>query len=242
MGSTRKASESSRSWVWVAMRVATSGPAGGQVGVDLERRVLALDARETRARRPGPGRRAARTAAACPRRRSARAGPRPARAARVDLGRLAAHEHELRLRHQRGGVHQQLHALVGLEVARVEDDGPRAEPERRGAARPPPGVRRDGGRPRAAGPRPGRRARAGRARPHAVGEARADGDHGGGVPEGVALERSAGPEQRALAREAASSGAGRGSRSPRRPRAARRSRRAKGATRCAASSTACTTS
>ena len=48
-----------------------------------------------------------------------------------DLVRLAAHEEELGLRHEGGRVDEQLHALVALEVAGVQDHGAIVEGERR---------------------------------------------------------------------------------------------------------------
>jgi hypothetical protein len=127
--------------------------------------------------------------------------PRPgARARRLDLAGLAAHEHELRFGHAPRPRPQQVHALVRLEVAGVEDDRARVEPSaaRKRATSSAAGGRRidegrvfdleDGG--------------AGRARADAFGEARAHGDHGGGVAQGVTLQRGRRPLQGAAPREA----------------------------------------
>ena len=152
--------------------------------------------------------------------------------------------------HEGEGVEQQLDALVGLEVAGVEDDRPGAEGQL--AAQRGHGLRRRRRRGvherRVLDLEDGHLRRAG---PHAVGQAGADGHRGGGVPQRVALEGLGQPEQRARGSRSRSSGAGRGSTSPRpsragpeaaarrarsgapppRPRGRRRSGRSAGATR-----------
>ncbi len=117
------------------------------------------------------------------------------------LSRLAADEEELRLRRQRRRFHQQVDALVGLEVSRVEGDREGPQPER--CPHRLHSGRIDGHRPihqrwildlEHARPR--------RARPHALTEAPTDGDDGGAVVQGVALQRVRRPEQWAAAGEA----------------------------------------
>ena len=118
-----------------------------------------------------------------------------------DVRGRAAHQQQLDVGHEGEGVEQQLDALVGLEVAGVEDDRPGAEGQLA-----PQGVHRLGRRRR---PRVHERrvldledGHLRRAGPHAVRQARADGHRGGGVPQRVALERLGHPEERPAGREA----------------------------------------
>ncbi len=175
-------------------------PAGGEIGVDLEGRVDAPAPR--RGDEVGEGEEAGQLAGGTAAHEDAAiAGARglgPG-ALSLDLARLAAHEHELHFRNPGRRVHQQVHALVLLEVAGVEDDRTRIEPQ--GGAQARHFVR--GGRGRV----DERRVldledgRAGRARPDAFGEARAHGDHGCGLAQGVPLERGRRPGQGPAARE-----------------------------------------
>jgi hypothetical protein len=173
-----------------------------QVRVDLERRVGAGDAR--RDHQVGQGQELRQLGGrALAAEHAARGGPE----ARGQGGhlrhprRLAAHEQELGFGDARRRLHQEVHALVRLEVAGVEGDRGRPQAQRRPHRLHPRGIH---------GHRPvhERRVldlehpRARRARLHAVGEALADGDDGGAVVQRVAFQGFRRPQQRTAAGEA----------------------------------------
>ena len=213
-----------------------------EVGVDLEGRVHARDPRRDQHRGECRGRRAARPAARLPAKMQSAPRAAPARAG----GRSASGSPPMKTScdsgHERGRVHQQVHALVGLEVARVQRRPagrrgratPRGRPPRgRGAGRAPP---TSGGssiwNTRAAGAR----------RAYALRQARAHGHHRRRVAEGVALQRRRRPGQRAAAGRSADSRSWSGIEESTSTTSGRPRSRATGAARCADSSTACTTS
>ena len=119
---------SSSSCVWVAMRVATSGLPEARYVKILKGVFWPFARGETRT--SATARKAGSSAGGRWPEKTARSPTPRARASRLhpgDVRGTAAHQQQLHVGHEGEGVEQQLDPLVGLEVAGVEDDRPRAE-------------------------------------------------------------------------------------------------------------------